>query len=327
MGALIPRSIPKQKAYQFADVVELLLSCGLYSEISRADLESLLVESLLNGEEAAGAEFITDAELNTREQGYVEDCFDHLYYRQDVFKENYPFTVKDELISLKKTKQSSWQKLYLFLLACSQLGSFENSKGVRNSCARIFTSVSAQALREMLSPKAQVWVFDANSDDRKNFFGTNFRKAFLKLGQDVLREKVHEDVLSQEDTSGDGGVDLVGVYPFSDGARSVLAVLGQCAAEQDRWMGKTLQASPPKLQNLISFSHPPANLVFIPLLFRQINGAWAKERAVSSCLLIDRLRLFTCLQSQSALPKELVKQVEQSLKRLGMVKGGSQRDY
>lgn len=283
--------VPKTRAYQFADLAELLLLVGDYDELSHGDLESVIAQGKPDSDPDERAdECAHPVEANIREQGYIKACFNHFAYRVGAFDDIYPFELEDEVL-IKKEMIAERNYVYLFLLGCSRLASFKDLQ-FRQHCAHLFVDVAAHALRHIMSENAKIWVFDANSTDRREHFGTHLQNALRKLGVEIS-ERHDEIVVLQQSTSGDGGLDLVGVHQFSDRGRGYLTFFGQCAAQQDGWPKKTLETR--RLNTLFNFSHKPYNLNFIPVLYRQSNGEWVNEVHISDCLIVDRVRIVKTL--------------------------------
>ena len=324
------KAMGKTKPFLFADFSELLLVAKEYEELSRSSLYSLL-----NGDAQEDTSTVVDdasedvmdesnEDISTlsnsedeRASTYVNNCFSQFNYRKTALKEFYPFEVSNDILGLKQN-YSLPQLVYFFLLCCSQLGRFNAKDGVRQHCAATFTKLSAEVMKLMLSPSAQVYIFDANSEDRKKVFGTDKRKALVKLIDEFLFETPLTEHIKEDDSaSGDYGIDLVGIFPFPDDkASGRLTVFGQCAAEKEGWEGKTLEASPVHLRPYIHFNHDPATLMFIPLLYRNVNGRWFSHRSLGGCVIVDRIRILHCLDGQT-LPNHLEDEICQRLSELG----------
>jgi hypothetical protein len=192
----------------------------------------------------------------------------------------------------KTNSCSDKQSLYLFLLVCSRLRSFENN-GFRQSAAKAFTSICCEALKVLAGRAAVVKVFDANSDDRKNYYGTNLKDAMKKLAQDMGVHYVNDSEINKLSPSGDYGLDLIAVHDFKDGAVGSYTIVGQCGSQETDWTSKTLEAHPIKFKALFTLLNEPDNLMFIPLSYREASGGWVTTH--SGCLLIDRLRIIQLL--------------------------------
>ena len=115
------------------------------------------------------------------------------------------------------------------------------------------------------------------SDDRRNFFGTNLRDA-LKVLASFIKETAHVERIKMLDSSGDKGLDIVGVKNFSDKERGSLVVFGQCAAKGLGWERKVLEAHPLNFADYITFSNNPINVVFIPAFYRELDGMFPNIR-------------------------------------------------
>ncbi len=225
----------------------------------------------------------------------IHTSWGHLEYRSGKFGPSYPFSLHNG-IGLRG-RLSAPARFYRFLLACSRLRSFEHT--LRSAWAADFTKLSAEVLRQLMPNWAEVRVFDANSDDRRNYFGTDLRLALLRLGQDIGASYVNDDECNKHAPQGDAKIDLVAVAGWDDSAPGRLAILGQCAARETDWPDKRLEAHPVGLRGVFTLLADPVNACFIPLLYRETNGQWITDTGASGCLLIDRLRFILLLQRRA----------------------------
>jgi hypothetical protein len=272
----------------FADLAELILAVRYDNndELSQAKLEHLSKEM----------------EHDLDENGYIpnstlEDCWTQLEYRQSVFAEFYPFVIESDRLLWKAGQLTDKQCLYLFLLVCSRLRSFENN-GFRQYAAKAFTQVCREALQVLSGENAVVRIFDANSDDRRNHYSTDLRLAMKKLAQEMGAHCIHETEIDKLSSSGDYGLDLIAVHNFGDGAVGSYNIVGQCGAQETEWPSKTLEAHPIKLMGLFTLLNQPDNLMFIPLSYREATGSWVATHKLSGCLLIDRYRILHLLNKK-----------------------------
>lgn len=293
----------KRHPHLLADLAELLLvtSYDGLTEVSQSRLEALVKEipvapEELSAEEAQDEEHAVDQQEST--DRHVEDCWSQLEYRQAVFGELYPFDIDGPLMSWKDPPRTAQQSLYCFLLVCSRLRSFQGMSGFAQRAARAFTHMSKIALQQLSGTECQVRVFDANSDDRHNHFGTNLRHAMKKLAEDLGAHHVVEEEIAKLPTSGDHGLDLVSVHAFADGAKGTLAIFGQCGAQETEWPTKTLEAHPLRFSGLFTMLNEPANLMFIPVSYRDSTGAWVVGHKLGGCLLVDRLRILNLVSER-----------------------------
>jgi hypothetical protein len=285
--------VPKTKSFQFADLAELQILVGLNTQVSKADLEYLIQtgrqDSDPDGKEAPSATALDASDGSTR---CVEDVFKQFSYRRGALDEIYPYSFQSSLIASKASIDQAGY-VYLFCLLCSRLKSFSGIKGFTQRCARAFTELSKSILAYTLNESADVFVFDAGSEDRRVFFHTDLRKA-LPLLAEKLNARPESDVINQQSSSGDGGIDLVAIHKLNDSAKGVLSYFAQCAAQQDGWPKKTLESR--LSQAFFKMAHPPSNLLFTPVMYRSTTGQWINDLYSQECVIIDRLRLLKIFQ-------------------------------
>jgi len=275
--------IEQDASYLLADLLELLVAMGAdgRKNYSPADMFSILTGT-------PGIGNFSDPQLKQE----IDDAFLDIDYRQKRFGPAYPFSLKKNLLS-KKTTQSPGARIYILLLATSRLKSFKNN--LRSKWATTFARISRECLSQMMPDNADVRIFDANSDDRRNYYGTNLRNALQKLGDD-LRVTHKDDVeIGRHHHAGDAGIDLVGIVSMDDHVEGAFAVLGQCAAQQTNWPEKRFEASPLSFKGVFSFLVDPFAALFIPVAYRDTSGSWLSKRPVSGVLVVDRLRFFLLL--------------------------------
>jgi hypothetical protein len=282
----------------FADLAELLLITNNLGKetVAKADLADLFNDAVISSEEIdeeTDENEVTasksSAEISSRQERQVEDIFAQLEYRAIAVGESYPFSVKDELLTRKKDL-TDIQKIYTLLLICSRLRSFNGREGVRQKRAADFTRASREAMRGLLPSFATVDVFDANSEDRRNIYGTNLRAA-VKVLADKLKIPLIEEQLTSLSTSGDRGIDLVGIVDFADNARGNFAIFGQCGAQEVDWPTKKLEAHPINQRDLFVLQVDYPSIMFTPVFFRNSSGSWVDNRALNGVFLVDRLRM------------------------------------
>lgn len=284
-----------------ADLVELLVSVNYKgnSLIHKNDFLSIAKEASTYPEDLdenmkIEQEF-NDRAKSDRTERLVEDVWSHLEYRKRVFKEDYPFIVRnDELVS-SEGELSLGQRIYTFLLMCSRLNSFKK-KGIQQKWARSFSYCCKEAMGLLLPEFATVRVFDANSVDRRQYFGTDLRDALIELGKDLQVLKINAEQCRKQSPSGDAGIDLVGVVDFSDGVTANYAILGQCAAQQKNWPSKILEANALGLRAFYQLTWDIPAVTFIPVFYRDTSGAWINTSNTSGSLLIDRARIVFLLK-------------------------------
>lgn len=272
----------------FADLAELILAVRYddCDELSQAKFAHLSKEMAGDLDEDA---YTPDVAL--------ENCWSLFEYRQAVFNEFYPFVIKENCLTWKEAICSDKQSLYLFLLVCSRFRSFE-IKGFCQYAAKAFAVICREALQVLAGESAIVKIFDANSDDRKNHYGTDLRQAMKILAQEMGAHHINETEILKLDSSGDHQLDLIAVHNFNDGAAGSYNIVGQCGAQEEGWLDKRLEAHPVKFKGLFTLLNEPDNLMFIPLSYRDASGNWVATHKISGCLLIDRQRILQLLNKK-----------------------------
>jgi hypothetical protein len=239
------------------------------------------------------------AEKNNRREKQLEDVLTQLAYRSSALNKYYPFTMDgDELVLLDTDLLTAKQRVYRFLLACSRLRSFDET-GIRQKWAKAFTSLSKIAMGGLLPCHATVRIFDANSDDRKNYYSTDLREALKTLGKDLRVLTINEDECTKAGASGDAGLDIVAVVDFDDGAATSFALLGQCGAQEKDWPKKTLEAHAIKYRNYFQIQFDYPGVMFTPVCYRTADGEWTDNQSANGILLIDRERILKLLDIQN----------------------------
>ncbi|MAK54388.1 MAG: hypothetical protein CML17_00810 [Pusillimonas sp.] len=290
----------------FADLAELMLLVGYLGRrtLHKNDLESLLQTGAITPEEIdeeaiveqiASANKLTTAERSNYLERQLEDVLTQLNYRAKALANYYPFKAADEQIELR-AEFTNQQRIYIFLLACSRLRSFRK-KGLPQKWAKYFAEISRLALRGLLPSNANARIFDANSEDRKNYYSTNLKHALKVLGRDLGADC---DVKECEkvSTSGDAGLDLVGTIEFSDGAATNYAILGQCGAQETNWPSKTLEAHSIKFRHLFKVQFDYPSVMFTPVCFRSSTGEWVDNSSANGVLVADRGRILSLIDGQ-----------------------------
>lgn len=284
------------------DLIEILLITNYFkkSEISTEDVIDLLGRVPVNNEEvdevdAEDEKARGDAERRDLADKYLEDAWKHFLYRASSFNCFYPFEVGGKSIKIHAdlTRQ---QRLYRMLLAFSRLRSFKK-RGIPQRWANIFTRVCRRAMQTLVPASTVVKIFDANSEDRKNYFGTNLHDALNKLGNELAAAHINVSEIKKESTSGDAGLDLVGVFKFNDNAPGSYTVAGQCGAQEKNWPSKTLEAHPGKFKGFFQLLTTWQTLMFVPVCYRVSDGSWVKSSSASEALLVDRNRIIQLLEN------------------------------
>jgi hypothetical protein len=300
IGELHPNS-----PHLFADLAELLLLVGYNgrTRLHANDLETLLLEHTINSDEIDEEEELdlaeaSSADRNSRHDRQIEDVLTQLSYRDKAFGAWYPFDVAGGMLECH-TALTDLQRLYRLLLACSRLRSFGRS-GLPQRWAKAFTQVARSALVGLAPSSSISRVFDANSDDRHNYYGTDLRHALRKMGNDLGVLHINEVECDKSDPSGDGGFDLIANLHFDDGAATAYAILGQCGAQETDWPKKTLEAHALNCRSYFQIQFDYPSVMFTPLCYRTATGEWVNNKSANGILLADRQRILHLINAQQS---------------------------
>ncbi|MGZ8218908.1 hypothetical protein [Methylomagnum sp.] len=285
----------------FADLAELLLLIGYGGRnwIHKNDLLALRTSASTSLEEIDQETAImegleSNARRHDRLETQLEDVWTQLEYRSGAMKHFYPFVVRgDKLLLLDQLNIK--HRSYRLLVACSRLRSFAK-KGIPQRWAKSFTLISRLALHGLMPPHASIRIFDANSEDRREYYSTDLRDALVKLGIDLCAFKIDKEECRKVPAQGDGGIDLVATIDFSDGAAGTFAIIGQCGAQETGWPSKTLEATPVRFRNFFSIPFDWPSIMFTPVCYRNSNGEWVDNQSTNGILLADRLRILSLLE-------------------------------
>jgi len=300
-GALHPNT-----PHLFADLVELfvLISPNTPKAFYKSNIATLIKQGEIHTEELDEVleyeqEAENHADVSDRLSQQADDIWSQIEYRENAFQDFYPFKVESNCLKLKDDDFSDAQKLYILMLTCSRLRSFDRESGVRQYWAKSFTNLSKEAMVGLTPIGSDVKIFDANSDDRRNYYGTNLRQALVKLGEDLSVINILEDECNKEPSSGDGGLDIVAIYNFKDNAVASHAIFGQCGAQETEWPKKTLEATPEVFSHLFQFQVYPSAVMFTPVCYRNSDGSWVRNRETNKVLLLDRYRILNLINQES----------------------------
>ena len=245
-----------------------------------------------------------DAEIKDFDDGLSQQILGLLEYRYKIFGQDYPFTVEDQILKYKFYDQCfsnipKKEKVYIFLLLCSRLRTLEDSS-LRNRFANKFEELCKFSLSHTLN-SFDVFQFGAGSDDRATFFnleGSGLHGAIKTLSK-FCGEKFKEGNLGHYPDSGDNKTDIVGWKSFDDEAYGSFMAFGQCAARENEWPKKKLEANPHSWTSLFDFMHDPLSIFFIPHCYRTLTGEWDNYVNLRGVITYDRKRIFSSISPQA----------------------------
>ena len=300
VGKLHPNS-----PHLFADLAELLVLIGLHgqSRLHKSQLIELRKEGEIHSDELSEEQDFkdyaeTEADVSDRMSRQVDDVWSQLEYREESFEGFYPFKLDDDYLSLEEELRDK-QKLYVLMLSCSRLRSFDHD-GTRQLWAKNFTTLSREATVALAPVGSDIKIFDANSDDRRSYYGTDYRQALIKLGEDLSVININTVECQKQSSSGDGGLDIVAIYNFNDSAVAAQAIFGQCGAQETEWPKKNLEATPQRFSHALQFQVQPSCVMFTPVCYRNADGSWVQNSGTNQVLLLDRYRILSLISQESS---------------------------
>lgn len=284
----------KESTYLMADYVELLCLVNTDHEISIDEVIKRVYHSV---------ELETERETEINEGAIVEelpcefkdnqskagvDWMRQLSYREASFNDYYPFHFDSDKLLLK-TDLSSRQKTYIYLLICSCLRVIK--RPFRLSLTSNFELISSKALEAYL-PGFSVHLFGKSTCGRPRY-STKLVEAIKKLSDDLRERNICRTETIGDKNTGDGGLDIVAWrHTFNEEyARGSIICFAQCACSPEDWKNKQHESHNVRWRHKIDFMHPPVNLMFIPICFRDSTGKWFNDNDIEDCILFDRLRI------------------------------------
>ncbi|MBM9615518.1 hypothetical protein JWJ90_14635 [Desulfobulbus rhabdoformis] len=274
--------IKKHALYQWADFVEL--AC-LMDDDGEAPLGEILREAW-GFETGLATSFACDDEetdpLMDRSEHEdavgtkLEDLAKHFQLREDLLRENYPFTMDLETLVLSRKEFTEAHRLYVYLLRSANL-SF-HTRSDRSNLTKGFERIAYHAVEELIPSKATVALFGTASHDAYKCY-TGMRKyeklcAFANdMGTCINDYNITEDTYPDQD-SGDDGLDVAAWYPFDDYAAHFPLILAQagCTADEKEMIAKQHEVHPRtwtnKIRNII-----PVAMMITPQCYRDASSS------------------------------------------------------
>ena len=198
-----------------ADLVELLCIINYTGRdtFHQTDLASLLNVSNTSVDEVDQERrevrrISSDAVLGDRTEAQLENVWIQLSYRFASLNDMYPFIVEGDEIRMRE-EQTNKHRVYIFTLCCSRLRSFIRIRGAAQRWARGFAVLCKYATQALLPAHGDVKIFDANSEDRRSYYGTDLRRALRVMGSDLGVKRVDEEECDRAGSSGDAGFDII----------------------------------------------------------------------------------------------------------------------
>lgn len=221
------------------------------------------------------------SEDNDEKEYCLNQAFNFLLYRSGVIKEDYPFLVDKNSISLKKSITIN-NKVYLILLFCSMLERFKEFQSILTSD---FESISAHALKNMF------FGYEIKEFGKRSDYSGSAKDKIISLASDMkIGINNHELNKININNNQEKGLDIVLWQPFSDGIPNMIILLVQCACGKD-WYKKTSEVK--RYYSYLNFSSFKPNCVLTIPFGLSNNGGFSQSDDVASSegLLLDRLRI------------------------------------
>ncbi|WP_146082996.1 hypothetical protein [Rathayibacter sp. AY1E8] len=222
----------------------------------------------------------------------MDQLFSEIRRRSILCESLYPYREVDESIAVDSEIDGRVYQLLLILSLRSAPFRLENRYNEINPA---FELITREALISNLGDRARAVRFGWPSDDG--------RPERLDAAVTWLAKELG---LSEGNTSGDidssdkdGGIDVVGWKPFSDGAPAFPVWLVQCTV-QATYERKPSDVKPEKWMAWIKFGKPPGIALSIPYAIPPDAKIWGTLRW-SAGLILDRLRLCEDLRTTDAL--------------------------
>ncbi len=292
--------IAKTNSYLFADLIEILVAINYFKKaiVSKNDIEDIIERNAISAEELDD-EYLFEGEdgssRHNRYESYIDDAWFMLSHRATIFSHSYPFIIEDESLSIRK-KLSSSQYIYIFILFCSRLKSF-TGKGIHQKWAKYFTKICKYATYGLAPKNSMIKIFDANSEDRKDYYTTNLKQALITLGKD-MGVKVFDEIIDRESTSGDLGVDIVAIYKFEESLETGnFVIFGQCGAQGENWHTKNFECHPDRYRQIFPTFTSIIPIIYTAADFRTADGEWYTRNKAVGGTVLDRRRIIKLLKN------------------------------
>ncbi|MBX7109548.1 MAG: hypothetical protein K1X61_12930 [Chitinophagales bacterium] len=226
--------------------------------------------------------------------------FTLLKSRQKHFGDDYPFVVSNNDITIKVELTIS-QTLYLILL-CSSLLRLATKSGL-NRLGHHFEELCGPAFKKLTPNNTQNIFFGSGAGEYLTpSISGKFYDKVLELCN--LLHVAPRTNFTEENSGlhnvGDGGLDWVGVYNFTDNQFSQPTFFGQCACGTD-WITKEFDAHESKWSKYVQFENGYLTYHFVPRHLRDESLAWFNPLDIYDVVLIDRYRMIELLKSEPAL--------------------------
>lgn len=194
--------------------------------------------------------------------------------------DEYPFQINEKQIKLKEDL-SSKQKIYIFLLLCSNLNCFSI---IRHELTIDFEFLSFHTLKSYLPSKAIVKSFGKKTE----YTGNAINK--IKLLANDIGVAINERNINciSPQNSQERGCDIIAWIPFDDNIPNMFIALSQCACGKD-W--DTKQSDTEFFKGYFHFEKTPLHIMFVPCGISNTSDKFYQHDRVLDHLFFDRKRI------------------------------------
>lgn len=294
--------ISKTNSHLFADLIEILVALNYFEKdfVSKNDIEDTIGRNAISAEELDDEELLGNEDGSTKHnrlERNIDDAWFMLTHRSAVFSSSYPFIIEDEALKLRNRLSSS-QYVYILILFCSRLKSFTTS-GIHQRWARYFTKLCKYATYGLAPNNSMIKIFDANSEDRRNYYTPNLKDALETLGND-MGVRVFKEHLETLSTSGDLGIDIVAIYQFEESIKTGnFVIFGQCGAQGENWHTKNFECHPDRYRQIFPTFSSIIPIIYTPADFRSADGEWHNQNKAIGGTVLDRRRIMKLLKNSN----------------------------
>ena len=273
---------PKHILHGYADYVELI---ALFSNGDFITIGNIL--DRFKDEEILKTSDSEKAEANDENERFVQQIFQLIEYRKQLYGNDYPFTYNDNKINLPNSL-SRRKKVYLYLLLCSSLYSFRNISSILTT---EFEQLCYEVLKKYLPRTATIKSFGENTEYTGNT-EAKIKALAIDMKLPVEEEQVRENISNRN--SKERGLDLVAWLEFDDDIPNILSLFFQCACGKD-WFSKLNETR--RYENYYKFYRlKPVHGMFIPYSLKRINSnRFEQEDNITNTLFFERKRILSLL--------------------------------
>jgi hypothetical protein len=284
----------KNKFTFYADFIEL---CAVFSStdgVSFGDVQDRFF----------GHKDYKKAKSRDDDDSWLNELFSFINERENIFGEDYAFSVSDDNLITLKTDLNWRNKLYISMLIASKLNIFSEFKSI---VTIEFETISYEVFKEFLPSHAITKEFGKNSP-----YVGNASNKISDLANDIGL-KINEYELSgvSERNYQERGLDIIGWIPFSDSCMNKLIYLAQCACGKDV---ESKYHDTRRFENyFIYYKTKPQHVMMMPysLINTQENKFYNSDLIENEFLIFERKRILTFFNNQKVFESlELFEMVE-----------------